>query len=94
MGNGDNETRSPSAKERLTGFLASVGIGQPKIGPKTTPSAGSAISDAKRKSAANEAAEDYDANSGNPCHYQTHVKDRQGKNRQGRKGGSTCHHGK
>jgi hypothetical protein len=31
---------------------------------------------------------------GNPGHYQTHVGDRQGKNRQPRKGGRTCHHGK
>ncbi len=32
--------------------------------------------------------------SGNPCHYQTHVGDRQGMNRQGRVKSSTCHHGK
>ena len=31
---------------------------------------------------------------GNPCHYQTHVGDKQGMNRQGRTSGKSCHHGK
>jgi hypothetical protein len=36
-----------------------------------------------------------DADSGNPCHYQTHVGDKQGMNRQGRsKGKGSCHHGR
>jgi len=40
-------------------------------------------------------AESIDADSGNPCHYQTHVGDKKGMNRQGRiKGKGSCHHGK
>ena len=35
-----------------------------------------------------------DADSGNPCHYQTHVGDKQGKNRQGRVKRGRCHHGR
>ena len=39
-------------------------------------------------------ADSIDADSGNPCHYQTHVGDKKGMNRQGRTSGVTCHHRK
>jgi len=83
-------------------LLEVTGLGQPKLqDPKQTPSMGDAALAQKKQRARYKEADDIsaepdkdNAESGNPCHYQTHVGDKQGMNRQGRSSGVTCHHRK
>lgn len=77
----------PEKKQQTTTTTTTPGFMQRVASFILPPSANKRIRENK------EAAE-YDENSGNPCHYQTHVGDKQGMNRQGRKMGNSCHHGK
>ena len=78
MGNGD---KKPTTTTTTPGFMQKIASA---ILPKS----------AQERIKKNKEAESYDDNSGNPCHYQTHVGDKQGMNRQGRTSKMTCHHRK